>query len=112
MVFRDTLVVEDIVLANHIGYVNKMRVITVDGILIEQSGVISGGYYYIHYHIYNYYIYILLYNLNLYLLLLYSINFIFIYLLLLYSLNFIFIYLFLLYSLNFIFIYLFIIIFT
>ena len=43
MVFRDTLIVDDHNMANHIGYLNKMRVVTLDGMLIEQSGLISGG---------------------------------------------------------------------
>ena len=43
MVFRDTLVVDTIELANKIGYGQKMRVITLDGILVETSGLISGG---------------------------------------------------------------------
>jgi len=42
-VLRDTLVVDDIELATKIGYELRMKVISLNGELIEGSGVMSGG---------------------------------------------------------------------
>jgi structural maintenance of chromosome 4 len=43
MVFRDTLVVDSLEKATEIGYGMHKRVITLNGELVETSGIMSGG---------------------------------------------------------------------